>query len=389
MSGDGDEDQVHPAGPLEWLRDVVDRSIAMFMFRRLTGRPTEVADRRPFPPALSADEVAYRIRAPGATARPVVPSVAIAPAQSSVVRAGRQAIPRPATSGSGTRQRLIRDTGIALAGLAAVAVVAVAAWPSAQSGVLGAAATPGPYFAVAQPSESAAAAAKEAVPVPFPASSEAPVESAATTATPSETTTPEATATGGSSVIYRPPPRPGATPIPRSALTPVPRSAPTPTPPPTFNAPAKPTPVPSFGLTPTPTPESTPFLPPESTPTPTPDPTPISTPDPTPDATPISTPDAHAGPNSGPDAHFDSGPNPGPHSRALADSLIRRPLAAWRPVRPTARRGPRGRCGHDQADPGGRRVAPPGCRLRARAGSKRPLAPSRGASCALRSVGCD
>ena len=53
------------------LRNGVDQSTALATIRRVTGRPLEVVDPRPFPPALTADEIAYRIRLPGATTRPV------------------------------------------------------------------------------------------------------------------------------------------------------------------------------------------------------------------------------------------------------------------------------------------------------------------------------
>jgi hypothetical protein len=59
-------------GPFDGIRGVIDRSIGMYVIRRLAGRIVKPPP-EPLPPsaALSADEVAYRIGTPGAV--PPVP----------------------------------------------------------------------------------------------------------------------------------------------------------------------------------------------------------------------------------------------------------------------------------------------------------------------------
>jgi hypothetical protein len=329
MSSDDDQGPLLPAGQLERLRDLADRSIAMFLFRRLTGRPTEVADRRPFPPALTGDEIAYRLRMPGATVRPILSPVVTAPAQPSIVRAGRRAERPPEESGSGTRRRLVRDTGITLLGLSTVAVVAIALWPPAYGGVLGAIATPGADLAIASPSQVAVAGLQQTRVAPVPASSQLPVESLATTPTaiPSETPGYEAVPADGSSVIHPPPLRP-----PRRASA-APGRAPTLTPSPTVGPATMPTPNPTLTATPTPTPLLTllppqpapastaapdplPTAAPDSAPTPTPDPAPTPTEDPTPtpatDTSPTPMPDPTPDPTPAPTADPTPEPTPDP-----------------------------------------------------------------------------
>lgn len=148
MSREPLRDRVQGTGPLTRLRGVVDRSIAMYVFRELTGHASTFSDDRPSPPMLDADEIAYRIGA--ATERPhpsvvhtlPVPAVAV-PAQPSFSRAQRPASRPPITAPDVVRRRLLRDSGIALAGFAAVAFLAVAVLPPAQGGVLGATGRPG------------------------------------------------------------------------------------------------------------------------------------------------------------------------------------------------------------------------------------------------------
>lgn len=305
MLSSDDQDRAHPARSLEQLRDIVDGSIAMFVFRRLTGQPTEVVDRRPFPPDLSGDEIAYRLRVDGATSRPTVLPVITAPVPPTMVRAGPQPRREPARTGRLSSQLLIRDTGFILAGFATAALVVIAVWPMGHGGVLGAVATAGPDLTAAPPSQVAVAGIQDS---PVSASSESPVESLAATEIPSVTPSPGGANGDASRVIYRPPllpaprasvapgraptPTPSPTNGPAATPTPTPTSVPAPsqslTPPP--QSPSDPTPTqapdPTLIPTPAPTPDPTPSPTPDPTPTPTPDPTPPPTPDPTPSPTP-------------------------------------------------------------------------------------------------------
>jgi hypothetical protein len=291
-----DQNRAHPSLSVERLRDDVDRSILMFAFRRLAGRPTEVADRRPFPPDLSGDEIAYRLRVDGATSRPVTPPVVTAAVPPMLVRAGPKSRLEPARTSSLSRKRLIRDTGIVLAGFASVALVVIAAWPMGHGGVLGTVATGRPDLTVPPPSLIAVAAVQDSH---VWAPSESPTESPAETAIPSEAPSQEAGNGDGSSLVYRPPLQP----VPTASVSP--RHAPTPTPSPTHGRAAIPTPnpvptpaqsmapLPPLPPNPTPTTAPDPTLTPTPTPTtdPTPSPTPDPTPSPTPDPTPTPTPD--------------------------------------------------------------------------------------------------
>src|SRR5438552_572789 len=113
------------------IHGIVDASILMFLLRRVTGRPTGSTDEAPLGPALSADEVAYRIGAGGPRPRreiwPAVPA-------SSPAGPARSAAP---STGPSPRGRLARDTLVATAGLAVVFLVAIAVLPpSPQGGVL-------------------------------------------------------------------------------------------------------------------------------------------------------------------------------------------------------------------------------------------------------------
>ena len=64
-------------GPFDGIRGVIDRSIGMYVIRRLAGRIVKPPP-EPLPPsaALSADEVAYRIGTPGPSHRFPGPSSA-------------------------------------------------------------------------------------------------------------------------------------------------------------------------------------------------------------------------------------------------------------------------------------------------------------------------
>ena len=270
--------------------DVIDRSIGMYVLRRLTGRRTKVPEEPAAPVVLSADQVAYRIGAVGAAkastsdpadtqhaATPLVAgTVAGAAASARAATTGRAgpvgtAVTRPATAAP--RERLVRDSGIALLVLAMIGLVAIVFWPHGPTGqpeqsVFGAnrtVVTPGPTgevdAATGEPSASG------------------PGEPGTVTTT-SEATSPivsRATAAAGAPTPKLPP---GATPRPTSKLAPTPRptvTAPTPTPT------TGPTPTPIETPTPTPTPVDTPTPTPPETPTPTPPETPTPTPpDPTP-----------------------------------------------------------------------------------------------------------
>ena len=236
--------------------------IAVLLVRR--GHVRRQLDRMIPPEPLSADEVAYRIGVGDPVRRPTEPLVQLAPV---VLTRAAPALavepPSPFRSAS-ARERLIRDTGAALAGLAAIVLLAVAVWPpTPNGGVLSATATPGETAVVAVlVPETPPAEAAVVPPVP----NETPVDPVVTppTAVPAETPRPQGTATVGTTFVATP----------RAPVTPrlhaKPRVTPTPTP----------TPRPIFGPTPRPTPAPTP------TPTPTPTPAPNSLPAPTPTPTP-------------------------------------------------------------------------------------------------------
>jgi hypothetical protein len=303
--------------------------------RRRRHRP----DPLPLSEALSADEVAYRIgviegprrriaplfellpRASRTTVLP--PAASMPPAQrptgSTVQGTAGPLRPTPAAAEAdpSPRERLVRDTGAALASLAAIVLLAVALWPGAPTGgVLGIAGQPGAapdaggvILPQAAPSGSATAQSDDQ-PGESPGTSTVPPSSAAPrressggasaaanprprstpvpTPTPRVTPTP-ATGPGASpSTIPSASPSPAPTPTPGSVPTPRPDPIPDPTAPPTPAPTPTPSPTPSPTPTPTPTPDPTPEPTPE--PTPTPDPTPEPTPDPTPEPTPEPTP---------------------------------------------------------------------------------------------------
>ncbi len=248
-------EQAHRAGLFERLRDIVDRSVGLYLVRRLLRRSTERIERHRLPP-LSAEEVAYRIGVAGATrqphARPMV-LTQVAPTVAAPVRV----LPRaPARGTFEVRDRLIRDTGAALAGLAAVALLAVAVWPpTPDHSVLSLATTPGPSAAavVATEAPSAGPASPPAAsPSPEPASLEPSVTPVPPSAVPSDAPRPDPIATGGSTTVR--PPGPYATPRPTASPRPTPTPTPTAGPTPTV----APGPTPSPSATPTPTSEPTP-----------------------------------------------------------------------------------------------------------------------------------
>lgn len=156
----------HGHGPFEGALDVIDRSVGLYIVRRVSGRPTaRPADLVEPTTPLTADEVAYRI---GVVEMPAssnlttdaAPSGAAAmaaaardhAANTSTAAAARAALADPTDSGasgpgayrapSGSRtsaiqavprQRLVRDAGIALIGLSLLGVVAILVLPQGGS----------------------------------------------------------------------------------------------------------------------------------------------------------------------------------------------------------------------------------------------------------------
>ena len=167
MSPDSGEDQTTArAGPLGRLRRVVDRSILLFLLRRLAGRRTDTTEALPFPAALSAEEVAFRIGADRGEARRPVVNPLIRP-RAPTFAARRPFASAEASSQVTLRRQLARDTAVAIVGLAAVFALAVAVWPPApRGGVLDAIATPEVADVVVPPSDEAAALVTEPSPVP-------------------------------------------------------------------------------------------------------------------------------------------------------------------------------------------------------------------------------
>ena len=253
----------HRPGPFEGALDVIDRSIGMYLVRRLTGRPTTRPSDHIGPTTpLTSDEVAYRIgvadaplppprnvpaapapagsaeraasarAAAGATAtakaartsaaRRPVPVAVVPPADRSPL-APPVAPPAPAAP----RVRLVRDAGIALMGLAALGLVGILVWPKGPGGP-----PTGSHFAVVRASvtpRASAAAQTQATPILEPPAS---------------------------LDVLTPAPTPEPTPVPLVAATP--RPTPKPTPRPTPKPTAAPTPKPTAA--PTPKPTATPAL---------------------------------------------------------------------------------------------------------------------------------
>jgi hypothetical protein len=227
----------------------------MYLIRRLAGRIVKPPP-EPLPPsaALSADEVAYRIGTPGAVPpppKPGRPGVAAGAMTSSVVATGVAPVgSQTGMSGVGpptqaavaarrTRERLVQDASVALVGLAALALVAVAVLPGGGSSRSG-----GRILSLTQASPSATAIAQTS-PTPR-ATLTGSVGSAI--ATPTATPTPVPTATPTARPTLAPTARPRVTP--RPAVAPAAAATPTPTPKPTVKPtatpkPPKPTPTPT------------------------------------------------------------------------------------------------------------------------------------------------
>jgi hypothetical protein len=283
--GTGEE----PKPAVDGARDVIDRSIGMYLLRR-------VASRRPIKPTtddaelasavLTADEVAYRIGAAGAD-HPARRDVTAPPARVGAAAVADEAAPAGAarltpgptyrTSSGGPpapRERLVRDSGIALLALAGVGLAAFAFWPHPPAG---------------EP-ESSFFVVNRAVVTPEPtgevdaATSEPSVDvsidpaTPAVSAQPTTPTRPDPTTAGSAAPRARPTAR--LTPRPATTTAPTATRTPTPPPGPTVKPTAKPTPTPAPTGTPPPTPEPTEPPTPEPTAPPTPDPTPEESPSP-------------------------------------------------------------------------------------------------------------
>ncbi|HEX6381943.1 MAG TPA: hypothetical protein VF180_11930, partial [Acidimicrobiia bacterium] len=153
----GNQHREHVAfGSLERIRIVLEQTAAMAFLRGVIGRPYAFVDRRPFPPDLTSEEIAYRIRLPGATSRPVVETMervedvghAVSPTDVQPVEPGRPT--RLKGTGFSVRIRLLRDA-TALAPLAGVIALVLAGWPMSVGGVLELTGKPGPNVSVIAP----------------------------------------------------------------------------------------------------------------------------------------------------------------------------------------------------------------------------------------------
>ncbi len=275
MLGNRHQHRVEIAGSLERLRNdlriELDQTATMSFIRRVTGRPFELVDRRPFPPDLTGEEIAYRIRLPGATTRPVArpveaverteapvltavaasvaaPVAAVASFDEPVIASGLPpvepvatrvlaAVPgpvepvvtrvasaplqpvrpqtnrRPEARDPFDRARLLRDSAATLAGLAGVAVLVLALWPMSVGRVLDATGTPGPNVAILAPGATESATDEAA-----PAASSAGVASPGPSIAPGAAPTDEPAATVTPGTVNRPANNPPRTnqPVPRA-----------------------------------------------------------------------------------------------------------------------------------------------------------------------------
>ena len=242
---DGDEtsdpSRDRSSGPVDGALDVVDRSVGMYVLRRLTGRSASkpaVSDERPV--VLTAEQVAYRI---GAVARPSTAAPEKAASGLNRLTPARPVVATPVSPGA-QRERLVRDSGVALITLAALGLIAAMVWPSSPApngGPTGsvfavdrAVVTPGPTedSEAATPAPTGEVAAETEVPVLTPRPSAKPAAPAVVAphgakprATPRPTRTPRPTPTP------TPTPKPTATPT----ATPNPTATPEPTPTPLPN----------------------------------------------------------------------------------------------------------------------------------------------------------
>lgn len=264
-----DPGQVHGAGPLEPLVNLIDASIAMYGIRRALDRPTTTRrDRRRASATqaaelLAADEIAHRIGVPGAPI-PMRPTRIVVAGTAASIDADsdrEQAHPVAAAvvvgSGPSPRIRFARDTAVALLGVAVIVLAVTTLAPLQDGAVLEATGTP---LAAVPPGLTAEPTDTASLPTEAPA-----------TIVPSDGPSPSPTPTA-------------LAPIPASLepeLTPAPTPAPTATPQVTPRPVVTPRPTPRPTATPRPTPRPT--ATPRPTPKPTPKPTPAPTPTPVPD----------------------------------------------------------------------------------------------------------
>src|SRR4051794_24608089 len=120
--GNGASDPAALARPFAGARAVVDRSLGMYVLRRLTGRPTD-RDPMPVEPANDGAGAAARVATGMALA-----STPPAPAGAAIPRTAIVAAPK-ASALPATRAHLVRDTGFALLVVAVVVVAAIGLWP--------------------------------------------------------------------------------------------------------------------------------------------------------------------------------------------------------------------------------------------------------------------
>jgi len=202
---------------------VIDRSIGMHLIRSLTGRSSDPsADEVVPPPVLTADEVAYRIGAPGA----VVPERRETPGPGRRVAPLDPALATPATA---ARRRLLRDSGAVLVGLSGLALIAIGVFPGA--GGSGPSRT---FLSVSRAQGSPTTSPSDGLSVVLsetsrPSGKPSATAAATPAATRARTTTPVRPATPTPTPRPTPRPTPTPTPTPRRS-TPRPTATPAPTP---------------------------------------------------------------------------------------------------------------------------------------------------------------
>jgi hypothetical protein len=221
--------------PLAGAGEVIDRSIGMYVLRRLIGRrsgPRSDVGR------AGPTDVAHRLAAAG-TARAVTSFYAADPPRSS--RRAPSGVPVPLGA---PRERLVRDTGIALVALAILGLAVANLWPSGPfgrspaggPGVVRESQTPLPSAPPPTNGASTPSAGPSGVVL-----SETSAPSYAPTVTPTRTHRPAVTPKPTASAIAIPTPRltPSPEPSPTSGPTPITSPTPTapPTPPPTASPP--------------------------------------------------------------------------------------------------------------------------------------------------------
>lgn len=158
LDSDTDPDALAPRLPgaalLGAVRDLLNRSMGAYMLRQLLGRPVETFERSTFPAPLTAHQVARRIGHAALTQKANLSRTAVArpgpvAAAIATLPGPKRPLPDPVPSRPvQAHRRLIRDTGAALGGLVAIALLSSAvASPKPAGGVLGQSATPIPTTA--------------------------------------------------------------------------------------------------------------------------------------------------------------------------------------------------------------------------------------------------